>query len=201
MTLILASTSPRRAELLSRLQIPYSVVPSGVEEREPKIGEEPAAYALALAREKVEAVASRYPDDVVLAADTVVAVDSHILGKPADQADALRMLSLLCGRVHVVVTGVVVVCGGRRESGASSARVRMRSATDQELRAYIATGEPMDKAGAYAVQGMGGRLVENVTGCYNAVVGLPLRLSADLLHRCGSEIPAPNCCTFCDRVS
>jgi septum formation protein len=201
MTLILASTSPRRAELLSRLQVQYRVVPSGVEEREPKIGEEPAAYALALAREKVEAVASRYPDDVVLAADTVVAVDSHILGKPADQSDALRMLSLLCGRVHVVVTGVVVACGGRRESGASSARVRMRSATDEELRAYIATGEPMDKAGAYAVQGRGGRFVDNVTGCYNAVVGLPLRLSTDLLGRCGIEFPTTGCCTSCNRVS
>lgn len=201
MTLILASTSPRRVELLSRLQVSYSVVPSGVVEREPEMGEDAAAYALALAREKAQAVASRYPDDVVLAADTVVAVDSRILGKPIDGADALRMLGLLRGRVHTVVTGVVVVCGGRSESAASSARVRMRNATDEELQAYIATGEPMDKAGAYAVQGMGGRIVDDVSGCYNAVVGLPLDLTSDLLRRCGIPLPAISCCDFCNRLS
>lgn len=197
MTLILASTSPRRIELLSRLHLPYSVEPSGVLERDSEPGEGPAEYSLALATQKAGAVASRRPADVVLAADTVVAVDSQILGKPADEADALRMLRLLRGRTHTVVTGVVVAHGGQREFGVVSARVRILNASDEDLRAYIATGEPMDKAGSYAVQGIGGRLVGDVTGCYNAVVGLPLALTAELLQHFGVQVPSIVCCAFC----
>lgn len=198
MTLILASTSPRRRELLSRFNIPYRVQASRVEEREPEVGEDPAEYALALAVEKAEAVASSHPDDIVLAADTVVAVDSRILGKPANETDALRMLRMLRGRSHLVVTGVVAGCGGRWQSGVASACVRMRMASDQELESYIASGEPMDKAGAYAVQGIGGGFVDDVRGCYNAVVGLPLALTSNLLRHCGVDAPEIPCCPSCD---
>lgn len=197
MTLVLASTSPRRRELLSRLGLGYEVEPSQVEEREPEMGEDPEAYAASLAREKALAVASRRPNDVVLAADTVVAVGGQILGKPADETDALRMLRLLRGRTHTVVTGVVVVCDDRVSTGTSTARVRMRNAPDGELRAYVAGGEPMDKAGAYAVQGLGGQFVEDVIGCYNAVVGLPLRLTVDLIGQCGIKLAEVDCCSFC----
>lgn len=201
MTLVLASTSPRRRDLLPRFGVPYSIEPSLVVEREPEPGEDPEAYAAALAREKAETVASRHPDEVILAADTVVAVDGHILGKPVDETDALRMLRLLRGRAHTVVTAVALVRAGQIVSGVSMVTVRMRDASDEELQAYIAGGEPMDKAGAYAIQGLGGQLVDEIAGCYNAVVGLPLGLTADLFKRCGIQLPAARCCSYCDRTS
>jgi septum formation protein len=167
-----------------RFGVPFDIVPSGVEERAPEPGEVPASYAVALAREKARDVAGRLPGAAILGADTVVVVDGAILGKPEDPGDALRMLSLLRGRRHLVVTGVALQCGGWL-TGSAAADVVMRDFGDDEARRYVATGEPMDKAGAYAVQGGGGRLVERVSGCYSAVVGLPLCLTADLLTRCG----------------
>jgi septum formation protein len=183
--LVLASGSPRRRELLARLGVLYDVVPSQVEEREPRPGEDPSDYALTLAQQKVDAVARVRPDDVVLAADTVVALDGHILGKPVDEADAWRILRLLRGKRHIVFTGVAVRCGETEKMGIVAATVSMRDFSDTDAQRYVATGEPMDKAGAYAVQGKGGRLVEEVDGCYNAVVGLPLCLTATLLRACG----------------
>ncbi|MBV9278996.1 MAG: septum formation protein Maf, partial [Chloroflexi bacterium] len=144
----------------------------------------------ALASEKAEDVARRHPGATVLGADTVVVVDGAVLGKPEDPEDALRMLSLLRGRRHLVVTGVALYCGGWL-TGSAAAEVIMRDFDDGEARRYVATGEPMDKAGAYAVQGEGGRLVERVSGCYSAVVGLPLCLTGDFLRHCGLLVSVP----------
>jgi septum formation protein len=195
--LVLASSSPRRRELLSRLGLPFEVVPSELTERQPEPAEQPDAYALALARQKAEEVDARLGVSTVLAADTVVTVDGHILGKPADADDARRMLELLAGRSHVVVTAVAVRRGGWEVHGTESATVTMRPYGVRHIEAYVGTGEPMDRAGAYAVQGAGGALVASVQGCYETVVGLPLCLAIDLLTRAGEEgLPEPrSCCT------
>lgn len=195
MTLLLASGSPRRRELLTRACIPHRVEPSGVEERPPAPEEDPAEYALELAKQKARVVARRWPGQAVLAADTVVAVDGQILGKPRDEADAIRMLTLLNGRSHLVVTGVALRCGPRLLWGTRAATVTMRRTVPQEIAAYVRTGEPSDKAGAYAIQGEGGRLVEAVEGCYHAVVGLPLCLTAELLRQC--DLLAPDATISC----
>jgi septum formation protein len=193
MTILLASGSPRRRELLGRLDVPFEMVPSGVEERPPQLGEPPEEYAVALARLKADAVAAQFPDRVVLGADTVVALGTQMLAKPEDGEDAIRMLSLLAGREHVVVTGVAVR-GHCLGEGSEQAMVRMHPASEERLRRYVATGEPMDKAGAYAIQGEGGRLVASVRGCYETVVGLPLCTVARLLAECGVHVPtAPSC--------
>lgn len=190
MTLVLASTSPRRRELLGRLNVPFDVVPSGVDERGPDPGENPAPYALSLAREKAAAVSQEQDGDWVLAADTVVAIDGEILNKPVDDEDAMRMLRLLSGRRHTVTTSVVLQRDGDRYEGWVASPVVMPEIPEHEMRAYIATGEPMDKAGAYAVQGMGGRYVQRVEGCYNSVVGLPLCLVFELLSQAGFQVAA-----------
>ena len=190
MTVILGSGSPRRSELLGRLGVPFRVEPSQVDERMPFSHEPPEEYALALARQKGTDVAGRNPGQVVLSADTVVAIDDVILGKPVDAEDAERMLRLLRGRSHRVVTAVVVHRGESLEVGTVAATVVMRPFSDAEAAAYVATGEPMDKAGAYAVQGLGGGLVERVDGCYETVVGLPLCLATELLARAGVPISA-----------
>jgi septum formation protein len=171
--------------LLQQLGIAFEVRPSGVDERDPNPGEEPAPYALSLAREKAGAVSRSAPGDWVLAADTVVAIDGQILNKPLDEADALRMLRTLSGRRHEVTSAVVLQQGDRRLEGWVSSPVVMPVIPEEEMRRYIATGEPMDKAGAYAVQGIGGRYVQTVEGCFNGVVGLPLCLVAELLAEAG----------------
>jgi septum formation protein len=191
MTLLLASTSPRRRELLETLGVPFQVLPSGVDEREPEPGEAPASYSLSLALEKAEAVSRTHTQDWILAADTVVAVDGQILNKPTDQEDAVRMLRLLAGRRHEVTTAVVLERDGVRHEGWVTSPVVMPEIPEEEIRRYVATGEPMDKAGGYAVQGIGGRYVQRVEGCYNAVVGLPLCLVAELLGEAGLEVPSP----------
>lgn len=187
--LILASSSPRRYDLLSRLHIPFEIHPSRLPERQPHAGEDPHEYALLLARQKAEDVARRYAEATVLAADTVVVVDGTILGKPSSPDDGLRMLHLLCGRTHHVITGVAVRCGPTERFGWVRAEVQMRQFGPEEAEQYVATGEPIDKAGAYAVQGMGGDFVEQVRGCYETVVGLPLCLTRDLLAQCGVTNP------------
>jgi septum formation protein len=191
MSLVLASTSPRRRELLSRLGIPFEVRPSGVEERDPSPGEDPARYALSLAREKAAAASRSFPGDWVLAADTVVAVEGQILNKPEDEADAVRMLRLLSDRRHEVTSAVVIQRDGTRHDGWVTSPVVMPFIPEDEMRRYVATGEPMDKAGGYAVQGIGGRYVQRVEGCFNAVVGLPLCLVEDLLEAAGLEPGKP----------
>jgi len=171
--LILASASPRRAELLRNAGIAFTVVPAHVPEQ-PSAGEPPLAYAQRLARDKARAVFARNPDNVVLGADTVVVVDEHLLEKPCDEADAARMLRLLSGRTHQVITGVCVLAPGHEQTEAEVTEVRFSDLSNEEIDAYIATHEPMDKAGAYAIQGIASRWVERIDGCYFNVVGLPV---------------------------
>jgi len=173
MPIILASASPRRAGLLRNADIAFTVEPAHVPEQ-PLPDEVPLQYAQRLAREKALAVFSRHPDSVVLGADTIVVADEHLLEKPLDHADAARMLRLLSGRSHQVITGVCLVAPGFEEIAAEITDVRFGTLSDDEIASYIATGEPMDKAGAYAIQGIASRWVERIDGCYFNVVGLPL---------------------------
>jgi len=178
--LVLASGSPRRRQLLEMLGIPVEVRPSHVPEI-PLPGEAPRAYAERLAREKAAAV----PGPVVLGADTTVVVEGEMLEKPADAADALRMLRRLQGRTHEVITAVALKTAGGTLVATDVTAVTFRPADDDFLRAYAATGEPMDKAGAYGIQGYGAALVERIEGDFFGVMGLPVRLVLDLLARAG----------------
>jgi len=171
--LILASASPRRRELLGRLGVECEVVAPRVDESQ-RPGESPVGHVVRVARAKAAAVAIRYPDRPVLAADTMVVCDGEAFGKPADDAEAEAMLRRLCGRSHQVVTGVCVRYGNRSAEHVEETTVHFAAASDELLRWYVATGEPRDKAGAYAVQGIGALFVERVEGNVQAVVGLPL---------------------------
>jgi septum formation protein len=172
--LVLASRSPRRQEILANAGIPFSVRPADIDETAFP-GEDPRDHVVRLAREKAAAVQAR-PGEIVLGADTVVVVDGEILGKPADPGDAARMLALLSGRVHEVLTGVCL----RSERGlvceAETTRVRFVPLGPEDIDAYIRSDEPMDKAGAYAIQGLAGKFIDRIEGCYFNVVGLPLAL-------------------------
>jgi septum formation protein len=182
-SLVLASGSPRRRELLAQAGFHFEVqVSSVVESRRPD--EDAIRFATRLAREKAEDVfARRAPGVVVLGADTVVVCDGEVMGKPADAADATRMLLRLSGRTHQVVTGVAVVWQeGSAEVAAELTHVTMRTISPQEVAEYVAGGEPMDKAGAYAIQGHAGRWIPRINGCYFNVVGLPLALVTSLLE-------------------
>ena len=190
--LVLASASPRRQALLAGQGLHFEVVPSALKEPAPEAGEIPADYAARMARIKGEDIASRHPGKVVLSADTIVVQDRNILGKPLDAAEAMAMLASLSGGWHEVVTGFCVL---RDEDGLAvcrtvSTRVHMAMNPHDMLAAYIATGEPMDKAGAYGIQGVGAFLVDEVQGSYTNVVGLPLREVLDILVSYGVIIPA-----------
>jgi len=188
---VLASASPRRRALLAHV-CDFTVRPSAVEERLPPGPPADAAVGLALA--KARAVAAEVPAAVVLGADTIVVVDEEILCKPRSPADAVRMLRRLRNRPHEVITGVAVVQGRppREASAAVHTRVTMRDYADAEIEAYVASGEPLDKAGAYAVQEAGARLVARVDGCYTNVVGLPVSTARALLASFGVSVrPAP----------
>ena len=184
--LVLASASPRRRELLAQAGFTFTVTPASIPE-DPRPGENPVAYVTRLAREKAEAVYARLKPEqdpiVVLGADTtVVAPSGEILEKPADAADAARMLRLLSGATHQVITGVAVVSSSGVETAAEVTHVTMLTLSDEEIAAYIATGEPMDKAGAYAIQGRAARWIPRIHGCYFNVVGLPLALVSGMLE-------------------
>ncbi len=181
---ILASSSPRRRELLDLVGIAHEVIPADIDERY-RDGEEGAPHALRLAREKGAAIAALHPNAVVIAADTIVVVDGLVLGKPRDEADAARMLSMLGGQTHVVLTAVAVSYRGKMHADVESVRVTFRTLDRERIGAYIATAEPMDKAGAYGIQGFGATLVERVDGDYFAVMGLPLARMVDLLQAIG----------------
>lgn len=190
--LILASASPRRRELLTQAGFAFEVRPAHIPE-DPLPGEDPIAYVTRLAREKAEAVyrdvaASAEKADggriAVLGADTTVTLDQQILAKPEDAADAARMLRTLSGRTHQVMTGVALVMADRAEVAAEVTAVQFLTLSDEEIAAYVATGEPMDKAGAYAIQGFAARWIPRVEGCYFNVVGLPLSLVTTLLDGC-----------------
>lgn len=187
--LILASGSPRRLELLSRLGLEPLVAPTNVDESVPE-GESPARHVLRLARSKVRAAALAHPGDPVLAADTIVVAAGAVLGKPEDVRDALAMVSALRGRTHVVMTAVAVRHGAREATHLSAAQVTFAPAADGLTGWYATTGEGLDKAGAYAVQGRGAVLVERVAGNVQAVVGLPLAALPALFARVGLELRA-----------
>ena len=181
---ILASGSPRRRQLLELIGIPHEVRPSNIDETmRPR--EAPRRHAERLAREKASAIATREPDVVTIAADTIVVVNRQVLGKPRDIADAKRMLSMLSGREHTVITAVAVARGRKLRSAIEEVKVKFRRLRDDEIDAYIATDEPMDKAGAYGIQGYGATIVECVDGDYFAVMGLPLARLVTLLRDLG----------------
>jgi len=183
-SLVLASASPRRQELLARLSIPFTVEPSHIPELHPS--GPPAAALAAVALDKARAVARRWTAGraVILGADTEVVLDGRYMGKPRDATDAVRILSALGGRTHEVITGVALVEAptGREVTAAVTTRVTMAAATQEEIAAYVATGEPFDKAGGYAVQGLGAQLVAHVDGCLSNVVGLPVETTRRLLE-------------------
>ena len=185
--IILASGSPRRRELLELLGMRFEVRPAADEET-PHPVEEPAAFAVRAARAKAELVAQDHPRSPVLASDTVVEIDSAILGKPVSTAEARAMLRLLSGRIHQVHTAVALMVNGRCRSLLDTADVRFRPLDDRTIDWYVATAEPMDKAGAYAVQGAGGLLVESVTGSPQTVIGLPISRLPELFKDCGLSL-------------
>lgn len=174
--IVLASASPRRRELLGQLGGPFRIVIPDVEER-PWPRESPASYALRNASDKARAVQAKLPaaaDATIIAADTIVVADGRILEKPADAADAARMLRELSGRTHQVITGLIVLARGEERGRAVRTEVVFRPLQEAEIAAYVASGEPMDKAGAYAIQGGAGAFVQAVNGSYTNVVGLPV---------------------------
>ena len=182
---ILASASPRRRELLALIGVRHEVRPADIDESLLP-GEAPAAHAERLARGKAHTIAEREPDAVVIAADTIVVVDGDVLGKPRDATEAHAMLRRLSGRTHTVLTAIAVARGALTESAVESVDVTFRDLSDDEIGAYIATGEPMDKAGAYGIQGYGATIVERVDGDYFSVMGLGLRRLVELLERVGA---------------
>lgn len=193
--LVLASASPRRLELLRQLHDGFEVVVSGAPEPI-DLTLEPAENVRCLARRKAEATAERTGDCIVLAADTDVVLDGEILGKPVDAGDAIAMLQRLRGREHEVLTAVVVIDppAKRRWEELVRSTVRIRALSDAEIAAYVGTGEPMDKAGGYAIQGEAASMVASVDGCYNNVVGLPLCATRRLLTQAGIPLaPNPSC--------
>ena len=189
MRLILASSSPRRVEVLRNAGFEFEVIPSRVDES-PRPSQPPVALAERLAREKAEDVAARLApanDAVVLGADTVVVGhDGSLLGKPSSPADAVAMLEKLSGRAHDVITGVALVSAGSGRTCIAHERTRVffRHVAREEIERYVATGEPLDKAGAYAIQGGAGRFVIRIEGCYFNVMGLPLSLVDRMLREC-----------------
>lgn len=182
--LILASASPRRRELLAQAGFTFEVRPAHVNENA-RPEEDPIAYVVRLARDKAQAVFAEVndPDVVVLGADTTVTLDGHILAKPEDAADAARMLRMLSGRTHTVITGVAVSTAQTTEVAAEVTCVQFLTLSDEEIAAYIATGEPMDKAGAYGIQGFAAKWIPRIQGCYFNVVGLPLALVTTMLEQ------------------
>lgn len=183
--LVLASASPRRKRLLEMLGLDFDVVPAEIEE-DIGPGSDPVVEVERLAREKARAVREMHPDAVIIGCDTIVVLDQVILQKPADEADAVNMLMRLQGREHRVETGIAVTGpDGREESSVISVRVRFRPFDRLHAQEYVATGEPMDKAGAYGIQGYGATLVDFIEGDYFAVMGMPLARLISLLRAVG----------------
>jgi len=187
--LILASASPRRKELLQGLGLVFEVMISHLPEH-PEEGLPPQQIARKLARAKAEEVAGKLNDGIVIGADTLVVLDGEILGKPRDRREAAVILRHLSGRTHEVITGVTVIdtASGRTLQSEGVTQVCFRELSDDEIEQYVSTGEPMDKAGAYGIQGKGILLIERIEGCYTNVVGLPLPALADMLARLGCRI-------------
>ncbi|MGK7344820.1 MAG: Maf family protein [Candidatus Nitrospinota bacterium M3_3B_026] len=188
MRLVLASSSPRRARLLKEAGFSFDIAPSSApEDINPSLG--PGKNARLIAIRKAGDVAASRPDDAVLAADTMVVVDGRILGKPVDENDARRMLKKLSGREHKVITGVAVICPARREewSHVEVSRVRFRKVPEKAVEEYVESGEPMDKAGGYAIQGGAGEWIEGYEGSLTNIIGLPMEPLLEELERLGFE--------------
>ncbi len=186
-SIILASASPRRAELLRQMGVVFGIRPADIDET-PVAGEKTGDYVLRLAIEKAFAASLGAPAAIVLGSDTSVIIDGRILGKPATENEAAETLRALSGRTHQVITGIAVVVDGYAQSCLVSTDVTFRELRPDEIVAYVRTGEPMDKAGSYGIQGRGGIFVESLQGSYSAVVGLPLRETADLLAQAGYPV-------------
>jgi septum formation protein len=189
LSIILASASPRRSELLRMLGVEdLKIIPSKIEEKiSPGLGPVETVKELSIAKAR-EVAPSALPDDVVIAADTIVVLDGEILGKPRDKAEAAAMLKKLSGRSHRVFTGVAVIKGGRELVSSEETVVRFRGLSDDEIKTYVETGEPMDKAGAYGAQGKASVFVEGVRGDYFNVVGLPLCRLGKMLSELGVNL-------------
>ena len=188
MKFILASQSPRRRELLASIGLDFDVIPSAVPEvRDP--GESPEEYVARLSREKAAAIAQTHGDRWIIAADTTVLLGEELLEKPLDAADARRMLATIAGKTHIVYTGVTLQhpARGHHDTRVAESEVRMLPLTEREIEWYVATGEPLDKAGAYAVQGIGAMFIDSIHGSYTNVVGLPLALLYQMLRRAGID--------------
>ncbi|HEX7151133.1 MAG TPA: Maf family protein [Thermoanaerobaculia bacterium] len=188
MKFILASASPRRRELLASIGLDFDVLPSHVPEVRAD-GEAPEEYVARLSRDKAAALAQEHPSRWVIAADTTVLLGEQLLEKPVDEADARRMLKTIAGQTHIVYTGVTLVNLERKhhETRVAESEVRMLPLSDDEIAWYVSTGEPMDKAGAYAVQGIGAMFIESIHGSYTNVVGLPLATLFQMLRRAGID--------------
>lgn len=188
MKFILASSSPRRRELLASIGLDFEIIPSHVPEEHQK-GEAPEEYVARLSREKAAAIAEKHPDRWIIAADTTVLLGEQLLEKPMDRADAARMLSTIAGRTHVVYTGVTVEHARRgwHDTRVAESEVRMLPLSAKEIEWYVGTGEPLDKAGAYAVQGIGAMFIESIHGSYTNVVGLPLAMLFQMLRKAGID--------------
>jgi len=185
--LVLASASPRRRALLEQIGVPHVVLPVAVDET-PRPGEAPEVLVLRLALAKARAGASQAPGRVALGADTVVVLDGRPLGKPAGREEAVAMLCALGGRTHAVMSAVALTDGEREATRLSVSHVRFRPVGREEAEAYWATGEPRDKAGGYAIQGLGAVFVEHLEGSYSGVMGLPLHETAELLRAFGIPV-------------
>lgn len=185
---ILASSSPRRRELLASIGAEFDVIPSHVPE-EHQHGEAPEEYVARLSRDKAQALAAQHPSRWVIAADTTVLLGDQLLEKPLDAADAERMLQTIAGRTHVVYTGVTLQNLERHyhDTRVAESEVRMLPLSPDDIRWYVSTGEPMDKAGAYAVQGIGALFIDSIHGSYTNVVGLPLALLFQMLRKAGID--------------
>jgi len=175
--IILASASPRRAEILRTVSWPFEILPVDIDETR-RAGETAIDYVQRLAREKADAAAAALPTSMILAADTTVTIDDHILEKPTDESDASRMLQLLNNRSHRVLTGIAIINPETSQTivAHEETEVKFAAMSDEEIAWYVGTGEPMDKAGAYAIQGLGARFIAEIEGDYFNVVGLPIRL-------------------------
>lgn len=190
MRLILASQSPRRRELMKMLKVPYWVRGAEVDESvDPAL---PPEEQVAMISRRKAAAAEREQEDVLIAADTIVVCQGRVLGKPRDKEQAKQMLSMLSGREHEVMTGVTVVRGRISETFTEITRIQFRALSEKEIDDYIATGEPMDKAGAYGIQGGAGRFVKKITGDYSNVVGLPMERLRQTLIRIAPELMEAN---------
>ncbi len=188
MTFILASQSPRRRQLLSSIGLVFDVMPSDIPEiHQP--GEAPQDYVSRLSREKAATIARRHPDAWIIAADTTVVLDNELLEKPDDADDAKRMLAAISGTTHVVYTGVTLqhAASGWNDTQVAETNVHMLPLREQDIAWYVATGEPLDKAGAYAAQGIGGIFIDSIQGSFTNVVGLPLALLFQMLRRAGVD--------------